>query len=67
MKKVIVITGESDGSGMTLAETLSPTNEVIILSPTETKLKEVGKLIEFIIALPNDVVIPKVGIKNIYN
>ena len=52
---------------MTLAETLSPTNEVIILSPTETKLKEVGKLIEFIIALPNDVVIPKVGIKNIYN
>ena len=43
MKKVIVITGGSDGLGRTLAETLSPTNEVIILSPTETKLKEVAK------------------------
>lgn len=31
MKKVIVITGESDGSGMTLAETLSPTNEVYFI------------------------------------
>jgi len=29
--------------------------------------KEIAKLIEFIIALPNEVVIPEVGIKNIRN
>ncbi len=35
MKKVIVITGGSDGLGKTLAETLSKENNVIILATNE--------------------------------
>ena len=40
--KVIVISGGSDGLGKTLAERLSNDNKVIILSPTEGKLKKVA-------------------------
>lgn len=42
MKKVIVITGGSDGLGKTLATYLSKDNNVIILATNEEKLKEVA-------------------------
>lgn len=42
MKKVIVITGGSDGLGKTLTEELSKENSVIILATNEEKLKEVA-------------------------
>jgi len=42
MNKVIIITGGSDGLGKTLTEDLSKDNIVIILSPTEEKLKKVS-------------------------
>lgn len=42
MKKVIVITGGSDGLGKTLTEQLSKENSVIILATNEEKLKDVA-------------------------
>lgn len=42
MSKIIVITGGSDGLGKTLTEDFSKDNKVIILSPTEEKLKKVA-------------------------
>ena len=42
MKKVIVITGGSDGLGKTLTESLSKENEVIILATNEEKLIKVA-------------------------
>ena len=39
MKKVIVITGASDGLGKTLTESLSKENNVIALATTEEKLQ----------------------------
>lgn len=42
MKKVIVITGGSDGLGKTLASFLSKDNDVIILATNEDKLKGVA-------------------------
>ena len=42
MKKVIVITGGSDGLGKALAEFLSEKNDVIILSPSKDKLADVA-------------------------
>lgn len=42
-KKVVVITGGSDGLGKAIAKRLAPNNQVIILSPTEKKLKQVAK------------------------
>ena len=42
MKKVIVITGGSDGLGKTLAESLSNDNDVIILATNIDRLKEVA-------------------------
>lgn len=42
MKKVIVITGGSDGLGKTLTESLSKENDVIILATSEEKLKSVA-------------------------
>lgn len=43
MKKVIIISGGTDGLGKTIASVLSPKNTVVILSPTEEKLKSVSK------------------------
>lgn len=43
MKKVIVITGASDGLGKTLAESLSKENNVIALATTEEKLQKVAE------------------------
>lgn len=42
MKKVIVISGGSDGLGKTIAKRLSPQNNVIILSRSEEHLKKVS-------------------------
>lgn len=42
MKKVIVITGGSDGLGKTLTESLSKENDVIIFATNEEKLKNVA-------------------------
>lgn len=42
MRKVIVITGGSDGLGKTLTESLSKENDVIILATNEDKLKKVS-------------------------
>ena len=42
MKKVIVITGGSDGLGKTLTESLSKENEVIIFATNEQKLISVA-------------------------
>lgn len=42
MKKVIVITGGSDGAGKEIAKKLASNNKVIILSNTEEKLKKVA-------------------------
>lgn len=43
MKKVIVITGASDGLGKTLTERLSKENNVIALATTEEKLQKVAE------------------------
>lgn len=43
MKKVIVISGGTDGLGKEITSILSPKNNVIVLSPTEEKLKVVSK------------------------
>ena len=43
MKKVIVISGGSDGLGKTIAKRLSSKNTVIILSPTKQKLEKAAK------------------------
>lgn len=43
MKKVIVITGASDGLGKTLTESLSKENNVIALATTEEKLQKVAE------------------------
>ena len=43
MKKVIVITGASDGLGKTLTECLSKENNVIALATTEEKLQKVAE------------------------
>lgn len=45
MKKVIVITGGSDGLGKAIAEKLNNDNKVIILSNNEQKLSEVSSLL----------------------
>ena len=42
MRKVIVITGGSDGLGRTLTESLSKENDVVILATNEQKLIEVA-------------------------
>lgn len=42
MKKVIVITGGSDGLGKTLAESLSKENDIVILATNEEKLVNVA-------------------------
>ena len=42
MKKVIVITGGSDGLGKSLAKELMSENDVIILSTNEEKMKNIG-------------------------
>ncbi len=44
MRKVIVITGGSDGLGKTLAEQFSKENDVIILATNEEKLKNVANI-----------------------
>ena len=46
MEKVIVITGGSDGLGKELATNLVKENKVIILSPTEEKLKDVAETLD---------------------
>jgi short-subunit dehydrogenase len=46
MKKVIVISGGSDGLGKEVAQVLTPNNSVIILSPTKTKLERASKELE---------------------
>ena len=43
MKKVIIISGGSDGLGKEIAKTLSGEHQVIILSPTRTKLESVAQ------------------------
>ena len=43
MKKVIVISGGSDGLGKEIAKLLTTQNTVVIISPTEEKLKQVAK------------------------
>lgn len=43
MTKVVVISGGSDGLGKEIAKILSPKHKVVILSPTEEKLKAVAK------------------------
>jgi NAD(P)-dependent dehydrogenase (short-subunit alcohol dehydrogenase family) len=43
MKKVVVITGGSDGVGKATAKLLSPNHDVFILSPSPDKLKEAAK------------------------
>lgn len=43
MEKTIVITGGSDGLGKSLAEFLSPNNNVVIIANNEDKLKEVSQ------------------------
>jgi NADP-dependent 3-hydroxy acid dehydrogenase YdfG len=43
MKKTVIITGGSDGLGYAIAKKLSPDNTVIILSPTEEKLKKAAQ------------------------
>ncbi|QQS38814.1 SDR family oxidoreductase [Candidatus Woesebacteria bacterium] len=43
MKKVVLITGGSDGLGRTIAKCVSSDYQVVILSPTEQKLKKVAK------------------------
>ena len=43
MKKVIVITGASDGLGKTLTESLSKENNIIALATTEEKLQKVAE------------------------
>lgn len=43
MKKVILISGGTEGLGKSTAKTLSKKNNVIILSPSEQKLKKVSK------------------------
>lgn len=45
MEKVIVITGGSDGLGRELAKEFAKENKVVILSPTEDKLKSVANLV----------------------
>lgn len=42
MKKTIVITGGSDGLGISLAEYLSKENNVIILATNEEKLQKIA-------------------------
>lgn len=42
MNKVIVISGGSDGLGKKLAEGLTPDDKVVIISPSEEKLKNVA-------------------------
>lgn len=42
MKKIIVISGGSDGLGKEIAKKLAKENQVIILSPTEKKLKKLA-------------------------
>lgn len=43
MKKVVFISGGSDGLGKEIARTLSPTCSVVIFSPTKEKLEKVAK------------------------
>ena len=43
MKKVIVITGGSDGLGKTLASFLSKDNDIIVLATNEDKLKKIAR------------------------
>jgi short-subunit dehydrogenase len=43
MKKVILISGGSDGLGKAIAAELSPENTVIILSPTKDKLEKTAQ------------------------
>jgi len=42
MKKVVLISGGSDGLGKTIAEYLAKEYQVVVLSPTEEKLKKVS-------------------------
>ena len=52
MKKVILIAGGSDGLGKSVAESLVKENIVVILSPSEEKLKKVAKEVgcEYVVA-----------------
>jgi len=43
MSKTIVITGGSDGLGKAIAARLAPNNKVVIMSPSEEKLKAVAQ------------------------
>ena len=43
MDKVVFISGGSDGLGYAIAKQLSPTNKVIICSPTKEKLEKAAK------------------------
>jgi fengycin family lipopeptide synthetase B len=56
MKKVVLISGGSDGLGRTIAEYLARDYRVIILSPTEDKLTKVAKEIgvDYIVADVSD-------------
>lgn len=42
MRKVIVISGGTDGLGKVIAEKLAPNHDVVILSPTKDKLEDVA-------------------------
>ena len=56
MNKVILISGGSDGLGKTIAEGLSRKHKVVILSPSEQKLKKVAKEIgcDYVVADVSD-------------
>jgi len=56
MNKVILISGGSDGLGKTIAQYLSKDNKVVILSPSEKKLKETAKEIgcDYVVADVSD-------------
>src|SRR5690606_16513698 len=67
MNKVVVISGGTDGLGRAIAETLSKKNKVVILSPTEEKLKKVSKKIgcEYEVCDVSDYIQIEMAVKNI--
>jgi len=56
MKKVVLISGGSDGLGKTIAKELSKDYQVVILSPTENKLKKTaGEIrVDYVVADVSD-------------